>query len=169
MNGILWKRVCFLVHTGMFLSYVLPFRGLISSCLSVLLSGGEIQNLLILVSCWSFICSLAFTLVFGPLVLFSNGNIWLGSLPPKELPKFSDLSSTHLTHKILWATASYVCLWAYFHSYTFGMDTHFLHFREFILHCCVSGTFCSTYTLHSVYGVASFYTSCPSHRTWPSY
>lgn len=69
-------------------------RRRISSCLSVLLSGGEIQNLLILVSCWSP----AFTLVFTPLVLFSNGNIWLGRLPPKELLKFSDLPSAQAAY-----------------------------------------------------------------------
>lgn len=81
----LGRRVCFLVHAGMFLSCVLHFRRFVSSCPSVLLSGGESQNLLILVSCCKFICSPALAPVCAPLVLISKGNILLGT-PPNFQP-----------------------------------------------------------------------------------
>lgn len=104
-------------------------------------------------------CS-ALPLFFSPKATFDLA----GCHPAKNCPEFSDLSPTRLTRDILRTTALHGCLWAHFHSYMFGMATvpiHFLHFREFMLRCCVSSRFCSTLPAVSVVLCPSFILPVP--------
>lgn len=163
MNGILQRRVCFLVHDGMFLSCLLPFKETyfqLSFCTAQ--QGWDLE----FVDTCVMLKPGFHPGLHSPCSFLQRQHLtWQAAT--QRIAQIFRLAIR--TRRILWTTVLYSCLWAYFHSYTGDMDAHFLHFREFILHCCLSGTFCSTQTLRSVCGVMSFYTSCPSHNTWPSH
>lgn len=166
MNG----TACFLVHAGVFSSCVLPFRRHVSSCPSVPLSGGEIQNVLILVTCCKFICSPAFTPVCSPLVLFSKGNIWLGKLPASVRTAWVFRLVTHaldtrhtVKNRPECISVNLVCR---------GHSSHSLSPLQRSSYCVAA---CQVHSnpcriaFASVMFCPSFHTSCPTRHTWPSY